>query len=138
VQDEQAGGCVAVVAEGVRRAPRDQQEVVRAAAALDAIEDERDRSVEHPEGLRAVHVPVRQRAAAARRHGPLHEGEVPAGLRRDGLERHHAPPRRDDLALPCGVPAPWQVTVLPSPGCQVTQTGTAAAVTLSPGTVACH
>jgi hypothetical protein len=31
-----------------------------------------------------------------------------------------------------GVPAPWQVTVLPSPGCQVTDTGVA--VTLSPGT----
>ena len=35
-----------------------------------------------------------------------------------------------------GVPAPWQVTVLPSPGCQVTDTGVALAVTLSPGTVA--
>jgi hypothetical protein len=28
---------------------------------------------------------------------------------------------------------PWQVTVLPSPGCQVTDTGVAVAVTLSPG-----
>ena len=35
-----------------------------------------------------------------------------------------------------GVPAPWQVTVEPSPGCQVTETGVAVAVTLSPGTVA--
>ena len=39
-------------------------------------------------------------------------------------------------ALVYGVPAPWQVTVLPSPGCQVTETGVAVAVTLSPGTVA--
>ena len=39
-------------------------------------------------------------------------------------------------ALVYGVPAPWQVTVLPSPGCQVTDTGVAVAVTLSPGTVA--
>lgn len=35
-----------------------------------------------------------------------------------------------------GVPGPWQVTVVPSPGCQVTDTGVAVAVTLSPGTVA--
>ena len=35
-----------------------------------------------------------------------------------------------------GAPAPLQVTVLPSPGCQVTDTGVAVAVTLSPGTVA--
>ena len=34
------------------------------------------------------------------------------------------------------VPAPWQVTAEPSPGCQVTETGVAVAVTLSPGTVA--
>ena len=39
-------------------------------------------------------------------------------------------------ALVYGVPAPWQVTVEPSPGCQVTETGVAVAVTLSPGTVA--
>ena len=39
-------------------------------------------------------------------------------------------------ALVYGVPAPWQVTVLPSPGCQVTETGVAVAVTLSPSTVA--
>ena len=39
-------------------------------------------------------------------------------------------------ALVYGVPAPWQVTVLPWPGCQVTETGVAVAVTLSPGTVA--
>jgi len=39
-------------------------------------------------------------------------------------------------ALVYGVPAPWQVTVPPSPGCQVTETGVAVAVTLSPGTVA--
>ena len=39
-------------------------------------------------------------------------------------------------ALMYGVPAPWQVTVEPSPGCQVTETGVAVAVTLSPGTVA--
>jgi hypothetical protein len=39
-------------------------------------------------------------------------------------------------ALVYGVPAPRQVTVLPSPGCQVTDTGVAVAVTLSPGTVA--
>jgi hypothetical protein len=39
-------------------------------------------------------------------------------------------------ALVYGVPAPWQVTVLPSPGCQVTDTGVAVAVTLSPGTIA--
>jgi hypothetical protein len=39
-------------------------------------------------------------------------------------------------ALVYGAPAPWQVTVLPSPGCQVTETGVAVAVTLSPGTVA--
>jgi len=37
-------------------------------------------------------------------------------------------------ALVYGVPAPWQVTVLPSPGCQVTATGVAVAVPLSPGT----
>jgi hypothetical protein len=37
-----------------------------------------------------------------------------------------------------GVLAPWQVTVLPSPGCQVTETGVAVAVTLSPGTAAGH
>lgn len=39
-------------------------------------------------------------------------------------------------ALVYGAPAPRQVTVLPSPGCQVTETGVAVAVTLSPGTVA--
>ena len=39
-------------------------------------------------------------------------------------------------ALVYGVPAPWQVTVVPSPGCQVTETRVAVAVTLSPGTVA--
>jgi len=39
-------------------------------------------------------------------------------------------------ALVYGVPAPRQVTVLPSPGCQVTETGVAVAVTFSPGTVA--
>ena len=39
-------------------------------------------------------------------------------------------------ALVYGVPAPWQVTVLPSPGCQVTDTGVAVVVTLSSGTVA--
>jgi hypothetical protein len=39
-------------------------------------------------------------------------------------------------ALEYGVPAPWQVTVDPSPGCQVTETWVAVAVTLSPGTVA--
>ena len=39
-------------------------------------------------------------------------------------------------ALVYGAPAPWQVTVLPSPGCQVTDTGVVVAVTLSPGTVA--
>ena len=45
--------------------------------------------------------------------------------------------RRPGLyALVYGVPAPWQVTVVPSPGCQVTETGVAVAVTLSPGTVA--
>jgi len=35
-------------------------------------------------------------------------------------------------ALVYGVPAPWQVTVDPSPECQVTETGVAVAVTLSP------
>ena len=39
-------------------------------------------------------------------------------------------------ALVYGVAAPWQVTVLPSWGCQVTDTGVAVTVTLSPGTVA--
>jgi hypothetical protein len=38
-------------------------------------------------------------------------------------------------ALVYGVPAPWQVTVVPSPGCQVIETGMAVAVPLSPVTV---
>jgi hypothetical protein len=100
VHDQQSGGLVAVVAEGVRRTPRHQQEVVSPPLLRDAVKDERDRPVEHPEGLRAVHVPVRQRTAPARRNGPLHQGEVGVGLRRDRFEGHHAPPRRDDLALP--------------------------------------
>ena len=102
VQHEQPRGLVAVVAEGVRRAARHQQEVVATAVAAHAVEDERDRPVEHPEGLRAVHVPVRQRAAAARRNGPLHQGKIPVRLRGDGLKGHHAPPRGDDPALPRG------------------------------------
>jgi len=102
VQHEQPGGLRAVVAEGVRRAARHQQEVVPPAALLHAVKHERDRPVEHPEGFGAVHVPVRQRAAAARRNGPLHQGEVTARLRGDGLEGHHASPRRHDLAQPRG------------------------------------
>jgi cyclase len=102
VQDKQPRGLVAVISERVRCSAWHQQEVVRPPLLRYPVEDERDRAVEHPEGLRAVHVPVRQRAAAARRDGPLHQGEVPVRLRGDGLEGHHAPPRRDDLALARG------------------------------------
>ncbi len=72
VQNEQPGGLVAVVAERVRRAARHQQEVVPAALLFGPVENERDRPVEYPEGLGAVDMPVRQRAAAARWNGPFH------------------------------------------------------------------
>jgi hypothetical protein len=44
-----------------------------------------------------------QRAAGAGRHRPLHQGEVAAGLGGDGLERHDAPPRRDEMSHPPGL-----------------------------------
>jgi hypothetical protein len=91
VQDEEAGGLVAVVAEGVGGAARHQEKVVAATRLLDAVEDERDGSVKHPERLGAVHVPVRKRAPAVRWHGPLHQGKVAVRLGRDGLEGQYAP-----------------------------------------------
>ena len=52
-----------------------------------------------PEGLRAAHMAMRQRAAATRRDRPLHERRSPRRSARDRLERHDAAPRRDDRAL---------------------------------------
>src|SRR5208282_3939289 len=99
VQHEQPGRLLALVAERVRRTPRHQQEVSRTAGQLGVVQPEGDRAVQDEEGLRAVDVPVRRRGPRARRHGALHQREIPAGLGGDGLERHHVPPRGQQVAL---------------------------------------
>ena len=93
-------GSVPPVPERVRRPPRHQQEVPGPAGQLGRVQPEGDRPVQHEERLRAVHVPVRRRDAGPRRHGPLHQREVAAGLRRDRLERHHVPARGQQVPLP--------------------------------------
>ena len=44
-------------------------------------------------------MPVRRRGPGARRHGPLHQREVAAGLVRHGLERHHVSPGGQQVSL---------------------------------------
>src|SRR5580704_5853289 len=90
MDDEQPGLLLAGIAERVPGAAGNQNEPLGADLQVLTLDGDRHQAVEDEVRLRAVHVAVRRRAAAAGRQRALHQREVAAVLLRHGLEEHDA------------------------------------------------